>query len=317
MKSFIAGICTRIRRAARIVPRLWLLVLCAAPAGALAQQTYPDAAAAAEALVSTLRAGDPAALGTVLGADWKTFIPTDDADREDAERFLTEWDKSHKLDSSDPERVLISVGGEGWTLPIPIVKTTGGWQFDVQAGADDMKTRRIGRNELAAMQAAQAYFDAQKEYAQADRMGDGVLQYAQQFASSPGKHDGLYWPTGDDEPESPLGSLFVTVKPGEGYQGYRFKILKAQGRDAPGGAYDYVIKGRMVSGFALVARPLRYGDTGVMSFMISHDGKLYEKDLGEKSAEVVEHMTTFNPDSSWKPVSAEELGALDNPTTKH
>lgn len=293
-----------------------MMALCVAvPAGALAQQVYPDAAAAAEALVTTLRNDDAKALGTVLGANWKKFIPTDDADREDALHFLAQWDKSHRLDNSDPERVLIAVGEQGWTLPIPIVKTAAGWQFDVKAGAEEMTTRRIGRNELAAMQAAQAYFDAQKEYAQADRTGDGVLQYAQQFVSSPGKRDGLYWPTEDSEPESPLGSLFVSAKPGEGYQGYRFKILKAQGKDAPGGAYDYLIKGRMVSGFALVARPLRYGDTGVMSFMISHDGKLYEKDLGEKSAEIVEHMTTFNPDSSWKAVSAEELGALDDSST--
>lgn len=295
MTSFFAGISARID-----LLRSLLLALCLLSVDVLAQQVYPDPEAAAEALVTTLRNNDPAALGTVLGADWRNFIPTEDADREDALHFLAEWDKSHRLDRSNPERVLLAVGEQGWTLPIPIVKSASGWQFDVQAGADEMQTRRIGRNELAAMQAAQAYFDAQKEYAEVDRDGDHVLQYAQQFASSPGKHDGLYWPSEEGEPESPLGSLFVSGKPGEGYQGYRFKILKAQGRHAPGGAYDYVIKGRMVAGFALVARPLRYGDTGVMSFMISHDGKLYEKDLGEESEKTVEQMTTFDPDPTWK-----------------
>lgn len=308
MKWFIADIYARIRRCGGGAARqLFVAALCAAAShGVLAQHVYPDAAAAAEALVTTLRGDDPKALGAVLGANWKTFIPTDDADREDALHFLAEWDKSHHLDSSDPERVLIAVGEQGWTLPIPIVKVASGWQFDVEAGADEMRTRRIGRNELAAMQAAQAYFDAQKEYAEADRTGAGVLQYAQQFASTPGKHDGLSWPSEPGEPESPLGPLFVSGKPGEGYQGYRFKILKAQGKDAPGGEYDYRIKGRMVSGFALVARPLRYGDTGVMSFMISHDGKLYEKDLGEKSADIVEKMVSFNPDSTWKVVPVED-----------
>jgi hypothetical protein len=287
---------------------LCAMALVAAQAQAEAGRVYPDAAAAADALVTTLRADDPAGLGAVLGSDWKIFIPTDAADREDVLHFLAEWDRSHRLDSSDPERVLIAVGEQGWTLPIPIVKVATGWQFDVRAGADEMRTRRIGRNELAAMQAAKAYFDAQKEYAQVDRNNDGVLQYAQQFASSPGKRDGLYWSSGEDEPESPLGPLFVSGPPGEGYQGYRFKILTAQGRDAPGGAYDYIIHGRMVSGFALVARPLRYGDTGVMSFMISHDGKLYEKDLGEKSAEIVEQMKSFNPDPTWSVVPAQDSG---------
>jgi hypothetical protein len=307
MKSFSSGIGAGIQRAGCFARQVLLAALCiAAAAAAQAQQTYPSAASAANALVTAIRGDDQAALRTVLGEDWKTFIPTDHLDREDIDHFLAEWDRVHHLESSDPGRVLLAAGDKGWTLPIPIVKVDAGWQFDVQAGADEMTTRRIGRNELAAMQAAQAYFDAQKEYAQADRNGDGVLQYAQQFASSPGKRDGLYWPSAENEPESPLGPLFVSGRPGEGYQGYRFRILTAQGKSAPGGAYDYKIKGRMVSGFALVAWPLHYGDTGVMSFMISHDGRLYEKDLGEKSAEIAQQMTSFDPDPSWKVVRAED-----------
>ncbi len=168
-----------------------------------------------------------------------------------------------------------------------------------------MKTRRIGRNELAVMQAALAYFDAQKDYASVDRIGDGVLQYAQKFWSSPGKHDGLYWPVNADEEESPLGPLFAESdkKPGEGYQGYHFKILTAQGKDAPDGAYSYLIKDRMVSGFALIAWPMKYGDSGVMSFMVNHDGQLYEKDLGKQSDAIANKTTAFNPDASWRKVS--------------
>jgi hypothetical protein len=279
---------------------LWLVLGAAIPLAVVAQQVYPDAEAAADALVDAIRANDAEAMRTVLGVDWKTFIPTDHLDREDVDHFLAEWDRTHRLETRDPGRALLAVGEQGWTLPIPIARTEAGWQFDIQAGADEMKTRRIGRNELAAMQAAQAYFDAQKEYAQADRDGDGVLQYAERFASSPGERDGLYWPSVEGEPESPLGPLFVSGRPGEGYQGYRFKILTGQGRHAQGGAYDYRIGGRMVSGFALVARPLRYGDTGIMSFMISHDGKLFEKDLGEDSAEIVEQMTVFDPDPTWQ-----------------
>jgi hypothetical protein len=163
-----------------------------------------------------------------------------------------------------------------------------------------MRSRRIGRNELAAMQAALAYFDAQKEYAQKDRDGNGVLEYAQKFASSPGKHDGLYWPDKPGDDPSPLGPLYAGVRPGEGYHGYHFRILKAQGRNAPGGAFDYVIGGRMRAGFALIAWPVKYGDTGVMSFMVSHDGTVYEKNLGPGTDAAARAVTRFDPDASWR-----------------
>jgi hypothetical protein len=168
-----------------------------------------------------------------------------------------------------------------------------------------MRTRRIGRNELATMQAILAYYDAQREYSTVDHNGDGIYEYARKFVSTKGKKDGLYWEAPPGSDESPLGPLLAQQKPGggTGYHGYRYKILTKQGKEAPGGAYDYIIGKRMRSGFAGIAWPVRYGDTGVMSFMVSHAGIVYEKDLGPNGESVASAMTTFNPDSSWKKVS--------------
>ncbi|HSB24052.1 MAG TPA: DUF2950 family protein, partial [Burkholderiaceae bacterium] len=178
------------------------------------------------------------------------------------------------------------------------------WKFDPVAGADRLRTARIGRNELAAMQAVLAYYDAQRDYATEDRNGNGVREYARKLVSSPGKHDGLYWPSPLDTEESPLGPLIAQQKPkGPGYWGYHYKILTRQGTNAPGGAYDYVIGGRMRAGFALVAWPVRYGDTGVMTFMVSHAGVVYQKDLGPSTNAIAGAMTRFDPDDSWHKVS--------------
>jgi len=265
-----------------------------------AQRAYPTPDAASQALADAVATSDIDALRTVLGPDWRRFIPEGSFDREDIYGFLGAWATQHKTVLESPNRAMLAAGPGDWTLPIPIVKSAAGWRFDTHAGADQMRSRRIGRNELAAMQAALAYFDAQKEYALQDRDGNGVLEYAQKFASSRGKHDGLYWPEGPGEAPSPLGPLYAGVRPGEGYHGYHFKILTAQGKDAPGGAYDYVIGGRMRGGFALIAWPLRYGDTGVMSFMVSHDGTVYEKDLGPGTDAAARAVTRFNPDASWR-----------------
>ena len=282
---------------------------------AFAQRAYPSADAASEAFAGAIARNDPEAMRSVLGADWKRFIPTAGVDTEDVHAFLAAWAKQHKtIVDNRGDRAALAVGEADWRLPIPIVKSAAGWRFDTRAGADELRTRRIGRNELAAMQAVLAYFDAQKEYAQTDRDGNGVLEYAQKLASAPAKHDGLYWPDASGQDPSPLGSLFAAEKEGqkadrkagEGYHGYHYKILKAQGKDAPGGAYDYVIGGRMRSGFALVAWPVRWGDTGVMSFMVSHDGVVYEKDLGPGSAAAARGMTRFAPDASWRKVNSPE-----------
>jgi hypothetical protein len=270
--------------------------LCAAPS------VYPSADAAATALVEAVQANDKPALAKVLGADWKTFIPTDDIDREDVDAFLAAYKANHKIAEKDGVSRL-EVGNAGWTLPIPIVKSGTGYTFDLKAGHDEIIARQIGRNELDTQQALLAYYDAQREYAETDHDGDKVLEYAQKFLSTPGKQDGLYWDSKEGEPASPLGPLFAahTQKPGaEGYQGYRYRILTAQGTSAPGGAYDYVVGGRMRNGFAAIAYPVHYGETGVMSFMISHDGIVFEKDLGKNGAAVAQAMKTFDPDDSWK-----------------
>ncbi|MDM0110692.1 DUF2950 domain-containing protein [Variovorax sp. J22R133] len=270
---------------------------------ALAQRAYPSAEAASQALYNAVLANDTAAMRTVLGADFRRFIPVGSVDRTDVDAFLSAWSKQHKIVAQGDSKAMLAVGDGNWTLPVPIVKRSAGWQFDPREGADLMRTRRIGRNELAAMQAVLAYFDAQKEYAMRDRDGDGVLNYAQKFVSTPGQHDGLYWASGDAQGQSPLGPLYAGQKPGEGYHGFNFKILKAQGKNAPGGAYDYVIGGRMRAGFALIAWPIRYGDTGVTSFMVNHQGVLYQKDLGPETDKTARAMTLFDPDASWTKVN--------------
>jgi len=185
---------------------------------------------------------------------------------------------------------------------MPLVQGSGGWHFDLAGAQQEIRTRHIGQNELAVEQALLAYYDAQRDYASQDRDGDKVLQYAQRLLSTSGKHDGLYWPVTGDEPPSPLGPKFANVVPGQGYYGYHYRILTAQGASAPGGAYNYLVGKRMTNGFALVAWPAQYGETGVMSFMVSHDGQVFEKDLGKNGATTAQSMKAFDPDSSWKEV---------------
>jgi hypothetical protein len=278
------------------------IVMALAAGTSFAQKAFPTPDAAAQAFVDALSRSDVEALRTVLGPDWRRFVPAGTVDQEDVYEFLGAWAKQHKVVLEQPDKALLAAGTGDWTLPVPIVKSAAGWRFDPKAGVDAMRSRRIGRNELNAMQAALAYFDAQKEYAQKDRDGNGVLEYAQKFVSAPGKHDGLYWPDATGQDESPLGPLYAGQRAGEGYHGYHFKIIKAQGKDAPGGAYDYVIGNRMRGGFALVAWPIQYGETGVMSFMVSHDGTLYEKDLGPGTDASVRALTRFNPDPTWRKV---------------
>lgn len=279
-----------------------VVTLSLASGAALAQKAYSTPEAVAQAFVDALARSDVEALRTVLGPEWRRFVPAGTVDQEDVYEFLGAWAKQHKVVLEQPDKALLAAGTGDWTLPVPIVKSAAGWRFDPRAGVDAMRSRRIGRNELDAMQAALAYFDAQKEYAQKDRDGNGVLEYAQKFVSAHGKHDGLYWPDATGHDESPLGPLYAGQRSGEGYHGYRFKIIKAQGKEAPGGAYDYVIGNRMRGGFALVAWPIQYGETGVMSFIVSHDGKVYEKDLGAGSDAAARAMTRFDPDASWRKV---------------
>lgn len=279
-----------------------LVLLVAAAPAALAQKAFPSAAAAMNAFGDAVATSDDDAMKALLGADYRALVPP--AGAEVRYRFLAAWAKSHAIKPEGDAKAHVAVGDDGWTLPIPIVKTAQGWRFDTRAGAEEIRVRRIGRNELAAMQVVLAIFDAEKEYARVNPGGDGVLQYAARLASSPGKRDGLYWPTKSGEAPSPLGSLVAAVHAagggaGAGYHGYRFKILTGQGKSAPGGAYDYIAGGRMIGGFGVVAWPVRYGDTGVMTFTVNHDGVIYQKDLGPDTAARAGAMTRFDPDSTW------------------
>lgn len=267
------------------------------------QKSFASPEAAVEAFIDAVSRGDESGLKAIFGQDFRKLIPPMGAAVR--ERFLESWAQAHGIVREGEARTVLAVGNDGWTFPVPLVNGRSGWYFDTTAGAQEIRARRIGRNELSAMQAVLAYVDAQKEYAQKDRDGDGVLAYARKFESRPGARDGLYWATGEGEAPSPLGPLMAQAraagaKKGEGYHGYRYKILTAQGKDAAGGAVDYVLKGRMSGGFALVAWPVKYGETGVMTFIVNHDGVVYEKDLGRGSGQAAANMLRFNPDPSWK-----------------
>lgn len=294
-----------------------LLVLAFAvyPAAGAEQKTFENPDMAANAFVDAVMKRNQEALASILGADWREFIPAEDIDQEDIDDFVQAWEKFHAVEPMDENSVRLAVGTGDWTLPIPIVKRGDGWRFDTLAGAEEMRVRRIGRNELSAMEAVLAYYDAQMEYALEDRNGDGVLEYAQKLISSPGKRDGLYWPVEDGQEKSPLGPLFGSDKPGKDYFGYYFRILTGQGPDAPGGTYDYLIGDRMAAGFALVAWPVNYGDSGITTFIVSHDGQVYENDLGNNTHEAARAMKLFDPapDSGWEKTSPQISEAKKSP----
>nr|WP_240975425.1 DUF2950 domain-containing protein [Paraburkholderia aromaticivorans] len=270
-----------------------------------AQKFFPTPEAAMNAFGTAVADNDQQALRALLGADFRHVIPPVGAEVRD--KFLSEWQASHSIQATDDDHARIAVGNEGWTLPIPLLKTPQGWRFDMRAGADEMDVRRIGRNELAVIQTMLAICDAQRDYVSTYHDGRNVYLYADKFESSPGKHDGLYWPTVPDEAPSPLGPAFMTAgarnAAESGYYGYHYKLLRAQGSHAPGGAYDYMVNGRLYGGLAVIAWPARYGETGIKSFMVSHDGQVVERDLGRRSAKKAEAMTSFDPGPGWDKVS--------------
>jgi hypothetical protein len=282
------------------------LALCfGAPNTACAQKHFESPQEAMTAFGNAVASSDEAGLKVLLGARFRDLIPP--VGSEIRSRFLTAWDTSHTIQTVDGEHADIAVGNDGWTLPIPLVKSAQGWHFDTLAGVEEMRLRRIGRNELAVIQTMLAIYDAQREYAQTDHDGSGVLAYARKMSSSPGKRDGLYWPTGPDEPPSPLGVAFASAGSRQaahaGYYGYHYKLLTSQGPHAPGGAYDYVADGKLFGGFAVIAWPVRYSDTGIKSFMVSQDGQVYERDLGPDGAAEAEAMHSFDPGPGWAKVS--------------
>ena len=283
--------------------RCWLLA--AGMAGSClvaAQEAFPTPEKAAEAFVAALgkEHADEARLAQLLGDDWRTYIPSGGVQRSDVDAFLQQYREAHRVERPHEHQAILAVGHERWTLPIPIIQGSRGWRFDLKAGSAEIRARRIGRNELAALQSVLAYHDAQLDYAAQDRNGNGALEYAQKILSTPGKNDGLYWEDAGDGQVSPLGPLFGRDVVGDDWYGYRFRILDAQGPSAPGGAYSYLIGNQMSRGFALVAWPAKYDDSGVMSFMISHDGQVFEKDLGPEGEKLAKAMRRFDPDDSWK-----------------
>lgn len=274
---------------------------------AAAQQAFPTPEKAAEAFVEAVGTehADQARLTELLGEEWRSFIPREGVQRSDVDAFLQQYHEQHRIEKTGDNKALLSVGSDHWTLPIPLVKGENGWRFDIKAGSAEIRARRIGRNELAALQSVLTYHDAQMDYASVDRDGDGALEYAQKIFSTPGKHDGLYWADDDSGQISPLGPLFGKTIAGEDWHGYRFRILDGQGPSAPGGAYSYLIGDKMSRGFALIAWPAKYADTGVMSFMISHEGQVFEKDLGPAGDKLAQSMKRFDPDDSWKEVTVD------------
>jgi hypothetical protein len=288
------------------------LLLAATGAGAAARQkTYGSPDEAVKDLIAATRSHDQKAMLAALGPEAKALVYSGDsvADRAAQERFVKAYDEANKLDPQGDAKAVLSVGKDNWPFPIPLVKAGEAWRFDSTQGAEELLNRRIGRNELSAMQAMQAYVDAQREYYLLNPMKDRLLQYAQRVGSAKGKRDGLYFPTRAGEPPSPLGALFErraaagyknTPDKSSPYFGYRYRILKAQGPDAKGGAYDYVVRGKMIGGFALVAYPASYGGSGIMTFIVSHEGVVYQKDLGPGTSAIASKMTKFNPDASWK-----------------
>ncbi|MFK4501187.1 hypothetical protein ABIF86_005478 [Bradyrhizobium japonicum] len=279
---------------------------------AQAQQSYKTPEDAAAALAAAVKSG-PGDILKVLGRAAEDIVSSGDevADNDIRQRFTSMYDVKHGIKAEGNKTATLILGPDDFPFPIPLVNTKTGWAFDTDEGRIEVLRRRIGRNELDAIQTALAYVDAQNEYADKDR-GEGAGVYAQRFLSTPGKKDGLFWR--DDSDPSPLGALVAEASAegykqgtGEGpapYHGYYFRILKGQGSDAPGGALNYVVKGKMIGGFGLIAWPAEYGNSGVMTFLVNHAGTVYQKDLGNRTAVIAERTTLFDPDQTWKKVDA-------------
>ncbi len=286
----------------------------AAAAAAAKQQVFASPEDAVAALVAAAKAGDVKSLLAVLGPAAKPLVDSGDAvvDRESFEKFVADYEAGHSLDKTSETEVTLVTGTDEWPMPIPIVKGAKGWSFDTEAGDDEIIARRIGRNELSTIQSSLAFADAQREYYARDPEKSGLLHYARRILSTPGKRDGLYYPTQEGEDPSPLGEVFADAKAGgykkgeKGkrypYHGYYFRLLDGQGSHAEGGAYSYLAKGQLLGGFALVASPAQYGVSGVMTFLVNQDSVVFEKDLGPKTATLADAIKVFDPDDSWKRV---------------
>ena len=277
---------------------------------AFVQSTYASPEDAAKALADAMRTDERKSIWRVLGPGASKFVRSGDPlqDEEAREAFVAAYDKSVKFERDGDSKATLVIGQTDFPFPYPLVMKDGRWRFDAKQGNEQVLDRRIGRNELAAIKVCLAYVDAQREYAALDRDDNGLLEYAQKLQSAPGKRDGLYWQTKAGDPPSPLGPLTANARsqgdgrhgPGDPYHGYFYKILTGQGKDAPGGAYDYVVDGKMIGGFALVAYPARWNGSGVMTFICNHDGVVFERNLGKDTVAAASAMTVYNPDAGWE-----------------
>jgi len=276
-----------------------------------AQQAYPSPEDAAAALAAAVKSGTNRAVLKVLGNAAEDLVASGDevADAATRQGFTSAYDARHSVKTEGNKKATLVLGAEDFPFPIPLVNTRSGWEFDTDAGRIEILYRRIGRNELDAIKTCLAFVDAENEYADKDR-GDGAGVYAQRIVSSSGKKDGLFWR--DDRDPSPLGELAAQASnegykvDGQGapYHGYYFRILKGQGSDAPGGALYYVVRGKMIGGFALIAYPAEYGNSGVMTFLVNHAGTVYQRDLGKHTGIIAKRIMLFDPDQTWRKVDA-------------
>jgi hypothetical protein len=283
---------------------------------AAGEQQFATHEAAVRALETAAKNRDTNAMHTIFGPAGRDLVSPDAVQAtQEFDVFVNRLNEKPELARCSESNCVLQLGADAWPFPIPLVKADGQWRFDTEAGRQEVLNRRVGRNELGALAVCRAYVDAQREYAGKDRDGDEVLEYAQRLRSTPGSHDGLYWPLRAGDEQSPLGPLIAAARV-EGYRhqtrimtdepspyhGYYFNILTKQGKPAPGGKYDYIINGHLIGGFALVAWPAEWGNSGVMTFIVNQQGKIYEKSLGPKTAALAKAMTRYDPDSSWSPV---------------
>jgi hypothetical protein len=298
--------------------RVVLAFAMAAPLSAVAapQETFATPEAAADALLAALKADSDTRLTALFGDEHKVklFDPDPAAAKANRARIVESMQTLRVLKEPSADRRILVIGDKAWPVPFPIVKTGDRWRFATEEGIEELINRRIGGNERNAIYSLRAFVDAQRAYASRDRDGDGVLQYARKIMSSPGKQDGLYWPADPDKGEeaSPFGPLIAEATPytaghkaGDPYRGYYFRILSQQGKNAAGGPYSYVINGRMIAGFAMVAYPAYYGESGVKTFIVNHNGNVYERDLGPNTAKLASGITSFDPGKGWSLVKPE------------
>lgn len=279
------------------------------------QEAFASPQEAVNALATAAENHDTNSMHAIFGPEGHQLVSPDAVQAAEAyQMFVKRLSEKIGMTTNADSSISLQIGNDAWPFPIPLVNQGGQWHFDTIAGKQEILNRRVGMDELGAIDVCQTYVQAQREYASQDRMGDGVLAYAQSLRSTPGKKDGLYWPAQPDEPLSPLGPLIAAAR-GEGYQhtvrmlneqsapyhGYYFRILTRQGGHAPGGKYDYIINGRMIAGFALVAWPAEWGNTGAMTFIVNQQGTIYQRNLGPKTGKIASHMKEYDPDSKWSP----------------